>query len=203
MIERRAIRPAPRTIDPRSAELRAPDLGEHVIGYRAWRVGEDDALEPLGMGVNTWDGAREVRARCIHVEDFRRRTGAIAHMRPDRKRPSFCWHVSPDHDCDCGLHAWHDVARIAARGGRPRVVVGAIAAHGILELHAEGFRAELARPVLFAYHADAGNRDDVELLGLRHGIPTCDHAQLAERALEFGRPVPAWMLPIAPREPPS
>ena len=77
-------------------------------------------------------------------------------------------------------------------------MAGAIAARGILEVHAEGFRAEMARPVLFAYDEGAGNRDEVELLGLLHGIPTCDHAQLAERALEFGRVVSAWLLPVAP-----
>ena len=198
MIERRAVRPAPRTIDPRSGEVRAPDLGEYVIGYRVWRVAEDDGLRPLGAGVDTWDGGREVRAKCAYVEDFRRRTGAIARMRSGRERPSYCWHVSPDPDCDCGLYAWHAVTAIAARVGEPRVVAGAIAAQGILEVHAEGFRAELARPVLFAYDEGAGNRDEVELLGLLHGIPTCDHAQLAERALEFGRVLPAWLLPIAP-----
>ena len=106
----------------------------------------------------------------------------LAYMRPGREWPSYCWHISPNPDCDCGLYAWHAVT--------------AIAAHGILEVHAEGFRAELARPVLFAYDEGAGNRDEVELLGLLHGIPTCDYAQLAERSLEFGRVAPAWLLPI-------
>ena len=56
-------------------------------------------------------------------------------------------HVAPVHDCLCGLHAWHPDAHnarkvLAAR----REVAGVVECEGAIEVHAEGFRAQRARP---------------------------------------------------------
>lgn len=60
-------------------------------------------------------------------------------------------HRPPNADCDCGFHAWHPSRRSARRvlAGR-REVPGIVETQGAIELHAEGLRAERARPyVLF------------------------------------------------------
>jgi hypothetical protein len=56
-------------------------------------------------------------------------------------------HAAPARDCDCGVHAWHPRPRSARRVmGSRRHVAGVVEALGAIELHADGFRAERARP---------------------------------------------------------
>jgi hypothetical protein len=56
-------------------------------------------------------------------------------------------HDPPGATCACGLHAWHP-RRAAARRvcGVRSEVPGILEASGAVELHADGFRAERARP---------------------------------------------------------
>ena len=182
----RAVREAVEEEHRRQAP--APDLMEYIVGFRAWRL-RADALAPLHNGVNDWDGGKEVRATCGEVELFRRRTGAIAYMRDGREpRPRFAWHEAPDTACECGLYAWHSVTMLAPEPSRSRTVIGAVAARGVVEVHPRGFRAQFARPVLFAYGDH--DRDDVTALGLLHGVEVCAYDELGELARRFGQPVP-------------
>jgi hypothetical protein len=75
-----------------------------------------------------WDGASEVRASC----------------RVDAS------HRAPAATCHCGLYAYHAPHlpwRMQPVTQFPDVVFGIVAARGRIEVHAEGFRAEYARPV--------------------------------------------------------
>jgi len=56
-------------------------------------------------------------------------------------------HVAPVHDCACGLHAWHpDVHSARKVLAARREVAGVVECDGAIEVHAEGFRAQRARP---------------------------------------------------------
>jgi hypothetical protein len=56
-------------------------------------------------------------------------------------------HRAPAHDCDCGLHALHPSRRSARRIlSARREIPGIVEARGQIEVHADGFRAERARP---------------------------------------------------------
>ena len=56
-------------------------------------------------------------------------------------------HASPARDCDCGIHAWHPRPRRAQRLVAARAAIpGVVEASGAIEVHEDGFRAQLARP---------------------------------------------------------
>lgn len=184
----RAVRRAVDEKQQRASEASSPDLIDHILGFREWRLA-DRRLAPVGYGVETWDGGNEVHAICGVSERLRRRTGVLAYM-PERRvpAPGFVWHEAPDPECDCGLYAWHDMPGDTPAGSGVTRVLGAIVARGAVEVHQDGFRAQFARPVLFAYGGD-DDREHVRALGRRHRVAVCAHADLRERALEFGRPV--------------
>jgi hypothetical protein len=56
-------------------------------------------------------------------------------------------HAAPVAGCQCGVHAWHPSPATARRvlAGRGDVA-GVVEADGAVEVHADGFRAERARP---------------------------------------------------------
>jgi hypothetical protein len=56
-------------------------------------------------------------------------------------------HRPPTHGCGCGVHVWHPSRRSARRvlAGR-REIPGIAEAHGAIEVHEDGFRAQRARP---------------------------------------------------------
>jgi hypothetical protein len=56
-------------------------------------------------------------------------------------------HSAPEHDCVCGIHAWHPDARSARRVlAARRDVAGVVESSGAVEIHPEGFRAQRGRP---------------------------------------------------------
>ena len=56
-------------------------------------------------------------------------------------------HHAPEHDCVCGLHAWHPDRQTARRVLAPRrEIAGVVECDGAIEVHPEGFRAERGRP---------------------------------------------------------
>jgi hypothetical protein len=93
------------------------------------------------------------------------------------------------------LYAWHAVADVELAVHGSSWVIGAVTARGAVEVYERGFRAQFARPVLFAYADDGHDREQVARLGRRHGVAVCARGQLGERALAFGEPVPAALRP--------
>jgi hypothetical protein len=179
-----------------------PDLAQTVVGFRAWSLRAAGELGPIGSGKADWRGAAEVRALCASR-----------------------FHASPDPDCHCGWNAWHDPLHVKNDCERGRLIVGAIAARGRIEVHTDGFRSEWARPICLAYpdaeeapqyvidqvprrkHAivlapegprEKTVRDHVEAIARQHGLPAVPFGRLEAFAREHGSPVPPSLRPEPP-----
>lgn len=145
--------------------MTAPDLFEPLIGFRAWHLRSDGALEPWSVaGGGPWEPG-ENTARCH-----------------GGKR-----HHAPAPDCMCGLYALASAYdhRLHGSGGQ---IVGAIAAWGDIELHRTGFRAERAAVVALAEPAD-GDVAAALRASVRYEVPLVPREELALSARGFGRPV--------------
>lgn len=109
----------------------APLFPTPVYGLRTWTVVKEDGVERLAGPHHQhapWPpGGAWLEATC---------------SQPD--------HDPPAHACGCGLHAWHP-SRSSARRilASRRDVPGIVEAQGAIELHADGFRAQRARPYAF------------------------------------------------------
>jgi hypothetical protein len=125
--------------------MNVPDLIEPVLGYRVWRV-RDGLLHPWCQH-GPWLPGEPEPARCLS-------TGTT--------------HAAPASGCHCGFHALNSLdAKLGSYSVRDyatsadgrhmgvfgRVqgwvgwVAGAVVAWGRLEVHANSFRAEYAKPV--------------------------------------------------------
>jgi hypothetical protein len=129
-----------------------------IYGLRTWRVAGAPGEERLvgSQRTTTWPvGGALLEAECSTTPP----------------------HDPPAATCACGLHAWHP-RRAAARRvcGVRSEVPGILEASGAVELHADGFRAQRARPYALALLPGRNARQlerlaeayDVELLRL-HG----------------------------------
>lgn len=159
----------------------APDFTEAVLGYRAWRVGEDGTLCPWTFTALAWEPGVNT-AVCS-------RNGS---------------HAPPVADCMCGLYALTDPSdrRLNFLGDQ---VVGAIAAWGDMEVHRTGFRAQFARVVALAMpaRADVDQLAALELASERYDVPLVPASMLSLEARRYGAPLPQelWMpgwRPVAP-----
>jgi hypothetical protein len=106
-----------------------PLVAEALYGLRTWRVLSDGAGEHLvGPQRGTvWPRGRGwMQARCDEG------------------------HAAPAPDCRCGIHAWHPRRRAARRVLASRFELpGIVEVRGRVEVHADGLRAERARPYAF------------------------------------------------------
>ena len=165
----------------------AAALTEAVIGFREWIV-EDSVLLPPAAGVAWVPGVNT--ARCYGH-------GACDSV--------------PGSACDCGLYAMHAPPDELEDYliGPGAMVIGAIAAWGQLQVHADGFRAEHARVVALAYPpqatpatiarlAPAAARYEVELVAFedlpavasQHGTAVAPSSRRGRRARALGLPLP-------------
>ena len=109
-------------------------------------------------------------------------------------------HASPAPDCECGSHAWHprkrSARRVVATAGS---VPGVVEATGTVEVHADGFRAQRARPYAFV---DVGRHPAlVRRLAAAYRVPVVEARDPAallawcrERGLGLDEPVVAALL---------
>jgi hypothetical protein len=106
----------------------APLVPGPVHGLRTWTVAVDERGEWLAapLRATRWPaGGAWLEADC-------------------ERAPG---HAAPDHDCQCGIHAWHPTRANAVRAlAARRQVVGVVEADGAVEVHEDGFRAQRARP---------------------------------------------------------
>jgi hypothetical protein len=83
-------------------------------------------------------------------------------------------HEPPAAGCDCGVHAWHPSRRFARQVlAFRRDVPGIVEARGAIEVHEDGFRAELARPYIL-FLTPRGNARQLERLAEAY------HAEVVE-----------------------
>jgi hypothetical protein len=140
-----------------------PLIAGAVHGLRAWTV-EGERISAWMQGQQWETGGAPTRARCLN--------GA--------------GHLAPGTACGCGLHGfhpWSPLARRALTGSvRPGQVAGIVEAWGEMEIHTDGFRAELARPLAFFLAVDAGpaRRACVHALAAAHGAHVVDFADTSD-----------------------
>lgn len=151
-----------------------------LVGWRQWRVGDDGELLP-GFRGGAWQPGENV-ATCA--------TG----------------HAAPDSDCHCGLHAYYALPDGHwGWGGTLGHVKGVVLAWGAVELHPDGFRAERMQPLCLVVEKPGRARH--VLLGLvaeRYGgLPVLSREEALALALEYGRSVPAGLIPVSEPPPPS
>jgi len=100
-----------------------------IYGLRTWRVVTDDGRERLAApqrGTPWPSGRGWMQAICGEG------------------------HAAPASGCQCGIHAWHPRRASARRVLASRFELpGIVEADGAVEVHADGFRAERARPYAF------------------------------------------------------
>ena len=125
-----------------------------LYGIRVWHASwEGGDVHLTGFNGERWvGGGAPTHAECV---------------RDGRTEPD---HHAPVASCTCGLHAVHpdeDGARwidaYSGYGATPSLV-GIIAAWGTIEVHADGFRAESARPVAICMPAHARPGSDLARL---------------------------------------
>lgn len=159
--------------------MTVPDFVEPLVGYRAWRLAEDE-LVPWSAGLaGTWTPGVN-QARCLHAANDPR-------------------HAPPVADCSCGLYALADVDDDRLRPDSE--AVGAIVAWGDVEVHAAGFRAQYAAVVALARPSATAvpHAWRLEAAAARYGVPLVPRAGLVAAALEYGRPIEFASIPPSRR----
>lgn len=160
-------------IGSRESELRAPDFIEPVLGFRAWRLRDEELVSPY---VDTpWTG-EPLRARCLR-ERVHFRPASAPHEEP-----------APMPRCACGIYAYFDP--VDRSGGDPQFIRGAVVVWGRIEVHAEGMRAEYARAVVLAEPADWRKRRELQRVAERLGVEAVPMADLRRAAARYGRRLP-------------
>jgi hypothetical protein len=166
----------------------APDLIEPVAGFRDWRL-EDGRLESRHLPV-VWSEPTMV-ARCWE-------SGGTEFAPTVDARP----HRPPGRHCSCGIYAYYwpdgDFALIDVRG-----VCGIVTLWGNLEVHADGMRAEFARIEALGVYSrwTRRKRDEVAAVADALDVDVVAHEELGEAVADYGRPLPASMIPPADPEP--
>jgi hypothetical protein len=157
-----------------------PVVPSPLYGLRTWTIVGESGSERLAgpqRGVSWPTGGEWLEAQCPRG------------------------HAPPARDCDCGVHGWHPRSRSARRvmGSRGRIA-GVVEATGAIELYADGFRAERARP--HALVLDAGrNPSVVRRLAAAYDVPLIEARRPGEllewcraRGLGLDEPVVAGLL---------
>ena len=149
---------------------RAPDVMEHVVGYRVWRLRRDGRLVSAGLGATIWQPGVNVAA-CDESG-----------------------HTAPAGDCVCGLYAFHGAPPAPSPG-----TVGAIRAHGQLESHATGFRAQYAEVVALVQRRRRPRRRELRAAAM-YDVPLVALPELEDVARTHGRPLAAGQRPARERD---
>jgi len=161
----------------------APDLIEAVVGFRKWTLKRNRLTSPFIP--LRWEQA-EVKAECFPAN----RTLLFGKGWLDVP------HAAPHPECKCGIYAYH---RPPSRGPVPYVdrITGIVALWGKIEVHRDGMRAEHARIGALAYLADLGRDHErrVRYIANGLGVDVIEQSALALAAQEYGKRLPAEMIP--------
>lgn len=107
-------------------------------------------------------------------------------------------HPAPASGCECGLYAYHShpEEQVELSLCEWPELVAAVLLWGMVEVHADGVRAEFARVAVL--ERPASRRADhagVRALARAYGATTCAFGELAAVGREFGTPVPDALRP--------
>jgi hypothetical protein len=170
--------------------------GRRFLGYRAWTF-DGYRLRSANPAGGHWVAGVN-RAECRRLAYLRAMPGAVPWAPGLNARRD---HTAPEPSCACGLYAWHDAGRLPRPPGwEAEWVYGAVLAWGTTEVHADGFRAELAEPVVLSYSDDQTHRHvrRVQAIASELGLPAVELERLEEAAAGLGEPVPEELRPHAP-----
>lgn len=152
-----------------------PDLTGKIIGFREWAG--DNSLESTGVGGHWGRGVNVARCSQAHAWD----------------------HLSPGHDCQCGLYALHEVPEAYVGPGpwTGAQEMGAIAAWGKVEVHPNGFRAQYAEIIALGFNRRWPTQwvKNTEEFAADYGVPAVEVEDLKQFALNYGSPVPKDLYP--------
>jgi len=157
-----------------------PLLPGEVLGYRAWRMGDDGLVSYVAIHPDArtaWTPG-VVAAACRHD------------------------HQAPHPGCTCGLHACYEPPDPCRDGGfgRNHAVYGAVVAWGAIDTTSTDFRAQYARIVCLAFwRMQTWHHTELirELAG-RHGVRCVELDELAGVAREYAGEIPAQLRGISP-----
>lgn len=162
--------------------MTTPDLTKKVLGFRAFNV-VDGELAAFGFGTNIRWMPGVNRARCYAAS----------------KGATPTEHLSPSPNCHCGIYGLHKPEVNWKQGGvlNRSVVAGAITAHGTIEVHHRGFRAEYAQVAILAVDPCIGPKamKAMEELGKLYEVRLVDVFDLEAEAQEFGEVIPKSLIP--------
>jgi hypothetical protein len=151
-----------------------PLLTDVLPGFRAWELRNDGTLWPAAVARHPWEAGVN-HARCEMGAD----------------------HDAPAPDCSCGLYAFHTVHRQLSGES----VIGAIAAWGAMEVHADGFRAARARVIaLAAPRSTFVRRDAFERAAERYDVPVVDRDVFQQVVSLSTGNLPPELVAIAPAD---
>lgn len=177
-----------------------PLLTRKLIGFRCWRITYDGVrLAPRLKRLPVWKrGTNE--AKCYR--------GLVT--RRDWGYPPL--HTAPSKGCNCGLHAYRDLATVLRmevpeflparacmmhRGGEGWVL-GAVAAWGEqVEVHDDGFRAQFMAPIALTHHglAREGAVIRARNVARANGLRFLPFDELEEFASNYGTLLPNQLRP--------
>ncbi len=159
----------------------APDLIEPVIGFRKWRLTSRGLTSPY---IPLPWSRPVMEARCYWSPLL---------AKQDRVKGA---HLAPHPTCRCGIYADYEPK---PRPPLPYVwsVFGIVTVWGRIELHREGMRAQHARVEALALSAEWAlrQRRGIERAAADLGVDLVDYRSLGERAEDYGRHLPAFLIP--------
>lgn len=173
-----------------------PVFSQCVVGYRVWNIDPLGRLRPKTCDVTPWvPGVNTARCERHHYDSifpyyqFIRGTVSSATATTDV-------HGAPTEDCDCGLYAHfatHDLPTIEYDLDASQIyVVGAVAAWGTIQVHADGIRAEKMCVTALALTDSMPPeiRDLVERVAAKYRVSAVAYDLLQAEAEMHGMPLP-------------
>lgn len=162
-------------LEPRKPEHRLE--GAEIVGFRQWWITEDMRLKSGAVDF-LWN--RDNEATCLNAG-----------------------HKAPSAGCECGLYAlhepssfWYNKRQYQERPAPGILVSGVITAHGLIEVHAEGFRAQYAKIVALAKGSTRLSAYVISEVAKDYGVSLVDSQELVQIAGEYGQPIPEAMRPV-------
>lgn len=163
----------------------APLLAGEVLGYRVWRMGDEELVSYVALhpdGQTAW-APGIAQARCHHG------------------------HRAPYAGCTCGLHASYEPPDPCRDGGfgRNHAVYGAVVAWGAIDTTSTDFRAQYARIVCLAFWRMQTwhHTELIRALARRHGVRCVELGELVGVAREYASEIPPQLRGLSPAHDPS